>query len=81
MVDLPTTEIIEPIIVIEKLLLVDKEFLLKIIRMKIMTFKMLSSQDDIKFFFSFINSLLHLTLILIIIIDYFFFFYVCSATI
>ena len=70
MVDLPTTEIIEPIIVIEKLLLVDKEFLLKIIRMKIMTFKMLSSQDDIKFFFSFINSLLHLTLILII-IDYF----------
>jgi hypothetical protein len=45
-----------PITVIEKLLLVGKEFLLKKIKMRIMVFRMPSSQDDVKFFLSFIIS-------------------------
>ena len=40
-----------PITVIEKLLLVGKEFLLKKIKMRIMVFRMPSSQDDVKFFY------------------------------
>lgn len=68
-----------PIIVIKKLLLVGKEFLLKIIKMRIMTFKTPSSQDDIKFF-SFINFLLYLS-ITSIIIDCFLSQQACSATI